>query len=136
VAKKPLSDLSAAYRRRIERAEAKGLSRQQARGHKAKEHVFRNAREIEKTGFTNSQSRTIYKWYGRQDKHTQSLFDADEIKEHFAENYEGFKHFREKRRQLETLKLREGYKKSGLAGREWLASLAVSIDVPTKWMWY
>jgi hypothetical protein len=43
---KPLADLSPAYRRRIERAEAAGKSRQEARGHKSKEHVARREREL------------------------------------------------------------------------------------------
>jgi capsid protein len=45
MAQKPRSQWSEAYRKRIERAEARGLSRQQARGHKAKEHVIRRQRE-------------------------------------------------------------------------------------------
>lgn len=38
------SQWSEAYRRRIERAEARGLSRQEARGHRAREHVERRER--------------------------------------------------------------------------------------------
>lgn len=40
-----LARLTPAYRSRIERARAKGKTRQQARGHKAREHVERRARE-------------------------------------------------------------------------------------------
>ena len=46
MAKKPKSELSEAYRRRIERAEAKGLSRQAARGHKAGEHITRKEHRL------------------------------------------------------------------------------------------
>ena len=45
MATKPRSEWSAAYRRRIERAEAAGKSRQSARGHKSHEHVERKQRE-------------------------------------------------------------------------------------------
>lgn len=42
---KPRSEWSEAYRRRVERAEAAGKTRQQARGHREKEHVHRRERE-------------------------------------------------------------------------------------------
>lgn len=45
MARKPRSEWSPSYRRRIERAEARGLSRQAARGHKPREHVARRERE-------------------------------------------------------------------------------------------
>jgi hypothetical protein len=52
---KPRSQWSKAYRARIERAERKGLSRQAARGHHAKEHVSRK----EAKGLTAGQSHSI-----------------------------------------------------------------------------
>jgi len=41
MARKPVSELSPAYARRLARAEAAGKSRQAARGHKAGEHIVR-----------------------------------------------------------------------------------------------
>jgi hypothetical protein len=43
MARKPRSQWSPAYRRRMESAEARGLTRQQARGHRPHEHVTRKA---------------------------------------------------------------------------------------------
>lgn len=44
MATKPRSEWSEAYRRRVERAEAAGKTRQAARGHRAAEHRTRKAR--------------------------------------------------------------------------------------------
>lgn len=41
MAKKPTSELSPAYAKRLARAEAQGKTRQQARGHRAGEHIVR-----------------------------------------------------------------------------------------------
>jgi hypothetical protein len=57
--RKPRSQWSPAYRKRIERAEAKGLSRQAARGHRGgREHVSRKAG----FGLTPAQSAAITKF--------------------------------------------------------------------------
>lgn len=53
------------YDRRVERALAKGKTRQQARGHKPKEHVERREREIEEGKITWSQNKAIDKFYAR-----------------------------------------------------------------------
>lgn len=42
MARKPVSELSPAYARRLARAEAQGKSRQQARGHRQGEHIIRH----------------------------------------------------------------------------------------------
>jgi hypothetical protein len=54
---------SEAYSKRVARAEAKGKSRQQARGHKPKEHIERRAKEVERYGITTDQIRRIRAWY-------------------------------------------------------------------------
>lgn len=56
---------SEAYARRIARAEAKGRTRQQARGHKEKEHVARKEREIEEQGISGSQLKSIRSFLSR-----------------------------------------------------------------------
>jgi len=63
---KPLDQLSPAYRARLERNLAKGKTRQQARGHKEKEHVERNIKEKAKTGLTSSQKQAIKKFSQKQ----------------------------------------------------------------------
>jgi Ca2+-binding EF-hand superfamily protein len=68
MATKPLSQLSPAYRKRIEAALAKGKSRQAARGHKVKEHVIRKQKSIEATGLTPSQRDAIRKFSVTQAK--------------------------------------------------------------------
>lgn len=63
---KPRENLSPAYLRRIERAEAKGLSRQAARGHKQHEHIERKQKEVAKSGLTSGQKAQIKKYTARQ----------------------------------------------------------------------
>ena len=64
MARKPPDQLSAAYRRRIERAEARGVSRQAARGHKPREHVARAAWErAEGGGLTRRERQSIRDFY-------------------------------------------------------------------------
>ena len=65
MARKPLDQLSPAYRRRIENAMKKGKTRQQARGKPAKEHVIRKEREIAERGISSAQEKTITSWYER-----------------------------------------------------------------------
>lgn len=67
---RPLSELSPAYRRRLERAMAQGKTRQAARGHKAREHVERKAKELEKAktlgALTTPQRQKIAKFAKQQ----------------------------------------------------------------------
>ena len=77
MATKPRSQWSEAYRRRIERAEAAGKSRQAARGHVSREHVSRKAREVAKTGTTSSQKAQIDKFARMQANRAESD-DPDE----------------------------------------------------------
>ena len=58
-------DYKAEYARRIARADAKGKTRQQARGHKVREHVIRREREIAKRGITRDQERIVINWYNK-----------------------------------------------------------------------
>lgn len=68
MAAKPSSQWSDAYRRRMERAEAQGKTRQQARGHKAKEHVERKAREVSLGMLTSSQRQSVRQFARSQAK--------------------------------------------------------------------
>jgi hypothetical protein len=71
---RPLEELSPAYRRRIERQLAKGKSRQEARGHKIKEHVQRREREIKSAQtigtFTSGQRSQVRAYIRQQIKRT------------------------------------------------------------------
>jgi hypothetical protein len=69
MASKPRSEWSDSYRRRVERAEAAGKSRQVARGHKAREHVDRRQREKSKAeteGVLTSAERAYARRIGRE----------------------------------------------------------------------
>jgi hypothetical protein len=74
MAKKSRSEWSEAYRRRVERAEAAGKSRQAARGHKSREHVARKERELKQREYlglpTTSERAVIRKFAHQQAKRT------------------------------------------------------------------
>ena len=56
-------DYKAEYARRLAKGQASGKSRQQARGHKAHEHIERKEKEREKYGgLTIDQIKSVYKW--------------------------------------------------------------------------
>lgn len=57
----------AEYARRVKSALAKGKTRQQARGHQAKEHVIRREREIEEGKVTWAQRKAIEKFHASFD---------------------------------------------------------------------
>jgi hypothetical protein len=82
MATKPRSQWSPAYRARIERAEKRGLSRQQARGHVVKEHVIRKqkekAKEAAKEGLLTTHKESIRRYLKR-------------LPDKFAKSKEGFK---------------------------------------------
>jgi hypothetical protein len=105
MAKKPRKQWSKAYAKRIARAEAKGLSRQAARGHKAREHVSRK----EAKGLTPSQSAAVDKFARKQAKRTKGA-DPDaaaSVLKQWARD-KGYERFRELR---DNVKQREGEKR-------------------------
>lgn len=62
MASKPRETWSEAYRKRIERGERLGKTRQQARGKRAGEHRIRKQREIEKYGLTGEQRQAVLRY--------------------------------------------------------------------------
>ena len=59
MATKPRSEWTAAYRRRVESAEQRGLSRQAARGHRPQEHRTRETRARETGRLTEAEKRWL-----------------------------------------------------------------------------
>jgi hypothetical protein len=98
MASKPRSEWTPEYRRRVERGEAKGKSRQEARGKRAGEHIERKRREIAKTGLTSSRKASIDK-FARKQANRAGSGDPDEavkrLRQWVAEK--GFDRFRELR---------------------------------------
>jgi hypothetical protein len=69
MARKPRSEWSPAYRRRIERGEAQGKTRQQARGKPPSEHIQRASREARKyQGVGPSETARVNKFAREQAK--------------------------------------------------------------------
>lgn len=142
MAHKPLDQLSPAYRKRIERALAKGKSRQQARGHKAQEHIARREKEREALGITGSELRTIRAWWRRnfQIGRIESGWpDEDTLVEYARESgYQSFKTYRQvwdeaRRKYLRELK-NGTYKTRGLGH---LTDLQSQTDAPgIEWLYY
>lgn len=58
-------DFKGEYKRRLKSAEAKGKTRQQARGHQEAEHIVRAEKEIENEGWTKAQEKVVRAWYDR-----------------------------------------------------------------------
>jgi hypothetical protein len=102
MARKPRSQWSPAYRKRIERAEAKGQSRQAARGHKGgREHIARKAAK----GLTPSQSAKVAKFAREQARKDDNNPDPDEAarrlkewaRDHGFHRFEQLKEIRDRR---------------------------------------
>jgi hypothetical protein len=78
-APRPLSELSPAYRRRIERGLAKGKTRQGARGKKAGEHIIRKRKETALGGLPSSQRRAVEKFVRAQAERSAAIEKEAEI---------------------------------------------------------
>lgn len=99
MASKSLDQLSPAYRRRIENAMAKGKSRQQARGHKTKEHVERKEKEISRYGLSSSEKGNITKFFNRLErtqKKGDEPLDKDRYMNFWRGNYPNFLKYKQK----------------------------------------
>ena len=128
-------DYKAEYARRIARAEAKGKTRQQARGHKVREHVIRREREIAKRGLTNDQERIIRVWSKKHKNHERPI---RELLAWTKENgYDAFKTYRStweanRRRYVKNLRKSKYQPQAGM-----LDYLAEELDIPEiSWLYY
>lgn len=141
MARKP-RDYKAEYAKRIERAMAKGLSRQRARGHQVQEHIIRKERreEFEETGLYSHQIKTIFQW---ATKRQFQIHDADQDPLDVVEwaksvGYEAFKEYRKvwdaaRRTYLREVK-NKVYASRGLGYLQMLADNA-GVD-ELSWLYY
>lgn len=152
-APKPLDQLSPAYRKRIERAQAKAaaegreFTRQQARGHKAREHVERARHEIEREGITRAQRQTIERWHERNHspgRERAGWLTADEaIQFAIDHGYEKFAAFRkvwDLQRAMYVNRHNNDYVEEKRERLEWLMSILedyYDVHVPDEhWLYY
>jgi hypothetical protein len=132
--------LSPAYRRRIERALARGKTRQQARGHHAGEHAERVEREREELGVSREEIVRIRRWASRRANAIHdSAFDPDDvIEEARTQGYDWFRSYRDTWNEARQTYLREErrgeYASRGTGHLEYLASIPPIEDL--SWMYY
>ena len=130
-------DFKAEYARRIANASAKGKTRQQARGHVAREHVFRKEREIEREGISSQQLQAVRHWYSTQFNPMDIKFqpEDEELIEWVKQN--GYEEFQNYRRVWNAERRR--YRKEGETGEGWshLVALGIAARAPDeRWMYY
>jgi len=113
LARKHFDQLSPRYRARIERAQARGLTRQQARGHRPGEAARRREYQREhNAGLTSAQLRQIERFASRPDytpaKTVSGTTLADFAREH---GYEAFSRYRKAWEKAHRGRQRDGYRK-------------------------
>ena len=106
--------LSQAYRKRVQRALEKGKTLQQARGHKAREHVERAKRERKAYGITTAQMRTVYKWAEKRNKIVHDGKTDPEEFVRYAQKF-GYENFTKYRQRWEDM--RRNYVSSSKKGK-------------------
>lgn len=143
-----LESLSAAYRKRIERARAKGKSTQGARGHKPKEHVSRRQRELQEaalSGRVTTSQRSIIRKFVKEAAY-KSGQDPDEVWDDyqqffFDKGWSWFTNLRERQRALHNAWVAAGKPWGGLklgphGGMENFEKDAQRYEAETWMMYY
>lgn len=138
---KPFDQLSPKYRRRIERAMARGKTRQQARGHKEREHIERREREREESGgLSRYENDAIRRWYDRfNPREGEGKPDVETIVDEASQR--GYDWFVKYRNAWEAMwrgyrgQLRRGTWAS--KGEGFLEAMAAELDLPEiSWLYY
>jgi len=141
-------DFKAEYARRIERAKAQGKTRQQARGHKPKEHIERRERERrENGGLTLDQIRRIYRWHEKAWAETaRFIFLSLEALIEFAQQngYDAFTRYRKVWDRARRVYLADGSKdRENGEAYDYLIQLHKEAGVPLaprpdqySWLYY
>ena len=129
-------DHKAAYAKRIARATALGKSRQEARGHRPREHIERQEREREEFGLSGSEVRSIRAWC---DRFRNEGRDTEDVIEQARENgYAWFTNYRDVWNSARRTYLAENragtYASRGLGYLEMLAGMAEVEDI--AWVYY
>lgn len=149
MARKPRSQWSAAYRRRVERAERAGKTRQQARGHRPREHVTRaqnKTRAVKRPTprqrkLTKRQLKNIHNFARSQSKRmditTREL--ERELKEFVREEgYEDLDLIMKRQRALrDQYKNEVRRKRYATRGEGLLEDISIELGVPNEgWLYY
>ena len=132
-------DYKAEYAKRLARGQAQGKTRQQARGHKAHEHIERKEREREEHGgLTLDQVRSVHKWGSERERiQPRNIgLNPDDLVA-WAQDH-GFDEYRKFRRAWE--RQRKAYKKNPRPkGERQLGDLWDDIDTEDlgiEWLYY
>jgi hypothetical protein len=143
VPRKPLDQLSPAYRKRIENAMKKGKTLQQARGHRAQEHVHRKRREEAATGLSNAQDRAVFLWAVKRNhwvsgrvRNDEEFIDPQEIVDWKIENgYDAFKEYRNTWEAERKAYIRRGYSINKDIGALQMGADTLGIE-DVSWLYY
>ena len=135
-------DYKAEYARRIKNAEAKGKTRQQARGHKKNEHILRREREKAETGgLSRDQIKIILNWHRAafNPKQYREVPTEDELIEWtLKKGYPRFKQYRKiwdaARRQYKKEIADGTWESRGLKYLHHLTGMAKAPD--EQWLYY
>jgi hypothetical protein len=129
-------DYKAEYAKRLARGQAKGQTRQQARGHVEHEHVQRREREIEEFGLSSQQVRSIRDWCARYDNKDR---DAEDVIEQARDlGYGWFQNYRNVWNEARRNYLRQQRTGEWISGGEgFLFYLQNLADAPEpSWLYY
>ena len=132
-------DFAAEYARRVAKGRERGLSRQQARGHRPAEHVERAEREREEHGISSSERASIARFAERIGARNKDAPDEDELADFaIANGYAAFVAYREMQTELHRNYKRQT--RSGAyasLGRGYIEGLASGLGLPdTSWLYY